>query len=779
MLSIIDRYILRETLRMVFLCLLVFTFILMINPIMGVVQELLTKGVGGWTIAQLMLTLVPQALGVTIPMAVLIGLLMGLGRLSGDRETVALQACGISIYRMLRPVAVLGVMALGATTYILIVAVTDANQAFREITFRTMATRAEDEVKPRVFYEGFSGIRLRVMDVDIEGTGWSEVFLSDNTDPENPLVYIAEKGRVVIDRENSMVDVVLTAGSWHRVDPEDLAIYDTQTFEETTIKLDPSTVFPAGGPARGLREMTIPELQALVISMREQGLSPHNEIIEIHTRFSLPVACLVFVIIGLALGVTSRRDGRLASFALGIGVIFAYYIIMYVGRGLAKGALVSPHLAMWLPNIFLGGGGVALLVWRARSAGRRVSFGLTFLRRQSAAPLPAGTPRDGTRRSALAGPGTGVRTGAGWSGGGLFSLLDRYVGKHYLRIGLLAFVGLLGIFYIATFVDVSDKLFKGQTTVITILEYFWYSTPLYVSFVLPISALVATLVTVGMLTKSSELTVMKACGISLYRVSLPLLLFSLLWSGVLFGMGESFLAEANRRAEGIRHVINGNPAETFDILDRKWLVSHDGATIYNYARFDPERVELNAVTTYRFADDDWRLVERTYATQAVFDDGWQGREVWRREFGDDRGPIPFTRSEHSDMPWIEPPEYFATRRPEAERMSYQQLNQYIGDLEASGWDVVALRVALQRKLSFPFVALILTLIAIPFAVTTGRHGAMYGIGIGIILAFSYWLVASIFAAIGSAGLLSPLLAAWAPNVLFGGSAVYLLLAVRT
>ena len=200
MLSIIDRYILRETLRMVFLCLLVFTFILMINPIMGVVQELLTKGVGGWTIAQLMLTLVPQALGVTIPMAVLIGLLMGLGRLSGDRETVALQACGISIYRMLRPVAVLGVMALGATTYILIVAVTDANQAFREITFRTMATRAEDEVKPRVFYEGFSGIRLRVMDVDIQGTGWFEVFLSDNTDPENPLVYIAEKGRVVIDR---------------------------------------------------------------------------------------------------------------------------------------------------------------------------------------------------------------------------------------------------------------------------------------------------------------------------------------------------------------------------------------------------------------------------------------------------------------------------------------------------------------------------------------------------------------------------------------------------
>jgi len=778
MLSIIDRYILRETLRMVFLCLLVFTFILMINPIMGVVQELLTKGVGGWTIAQLMLTLVPQALGVTIPMAVLIGLLMGLGRLSGDRETVALQACGISIYWMLRPVAVLGAVAMAATTYVLIVAVPDANQAFREITFRTMATRAEDEVKPLVFYEGFSGVVLYVRDVDIQGTGWSEVFLADNRDPESPQVYIAEKGRVIIDRENRVVDIVLTSGSGHRVDLKNPATYDVHRFNESVIKLDPDTVFPAGGPGRGLREMTISELQAQAASMRDQGVSPHNEIIEIHTKFSLPVACLVFAIIGLALGVTSRRDGKLASFALGIGVIFAYYIIMYGARALAKGALVSPHLAMWLPNIILGGGGVALLVWRARSAGRSVSRGLTVLRRRTAPPL-ADTTRDGTRLSAMAGPGMGLRTGAGWSGGGLLSLLDRYVGKQYLRIVLLTFVGLLGIFYIATFVDLSDKLFKGQTTVLTILEYFWYATPQYVSYVLPISALVATLVTVGMLTKSSELTVMKACGISLYRVSLPLLLFSLLWSGVLFGMGESFQAEANRRAEGIRHVINGNPLATFDLLDRRWLVSQDGAMIYHYVHFDPDRVELNAVTTYRFADDDWRLAERTYATQAVFDDGWQGREVWRREFGDHRGPGAFERPAPRDMPWIDPPEYFATEQPEAERMSYQQLTRYIGELEASGVDVVALRVALQRKLSFPFVTLILTLIAVPFAVTTGRHGAMYGVGIGIILAFSYWLVASIFAAIGSAGLLTPLLAAWAPNVLFGGSAVYLLLAVRT
>ncbi len=125
------------------------------------------------------------------------------------------------------------------------------------------------------------------------------------------------------------------------------------------------------------------------------------------------------------------------------------------------------------------------------------------------------------------------------------------------------------------------------------------------------------------------------------------------------------------------------------------------------------------------------------------------------------------------------PESFATERPDAERMNYRELDRYIAELSASGFDVIPLRVELQRKLSFPFVTLILTLIAVPFAVTMGRHGALSGVGIGIVLALTYWVVISVFAAIGSAGIVTPLLAAWAPNVLFGGSAVYLLLAART
>ena len=112
-------------------------------------------------------------------------------------------------------------------------------------------------------------------------------------------------------------------------------------------------------------------------------------------------------------------------------------------------------------------------------------------------------------------------------------------------------------------------------------------------------------------------------------------------------------------------------------------------------------------------------------------------------------------------------------------MNFSELDTYIEELRASGFDVVQLVVALHRKVSFPFVTLILTLIAVPFALTIGPRGALYGVGAGIMLACAYWVIISIFGAIGSAGMLAPMLAAWAPNLLFGASATYLLLTVRT
>ena len=771
MLRTTDRYIIREILRPSAVVLLVFTFLLMMQPIMDVAERLLAKGVDAATVARLMVNLLPSGLGVTIPMALLMGLLIGLGRLSADRETVALQACGVSIFQMLRPVALVAIVAAALTNYILVVALPDANQRFREITYEVIATRAQDEVRPRVFYEDFPNIVVYVQDVAADGS-WSQVFLADTRAGGQPDVYVARRGRMQLDRENRLVDMVLEDGTGHHISGQGPDQYELSRFKEIRISLDPESVFPLRGPQRGYRQATIPELQAETARLQAEGLPAHRTIIEIHRKFSIPVACLVFGVIGLALGVTSRKDGKLASFVLGVSVIFAYYVIMFQAEAMAKAALISPHLAMWLPNIALGLAGVVLLFWRSRSAERRITI-----------PLPRRRAGQGSEVSSrahgsggLAGSGSGAAVGgvprvSGWG----LTILDGYVVKLYLSWVSVAFLGLLGIFYISTFIDLSDKLFRGETDGRTLLAYFWFATPQFVYYLIPVSALVATLVTIGLLTKSSELTVMKACGISLYRVAAPLLLFGALLGGFLFVLEETVLASANRRAEEIRHVMRGGSPQTFDVINRQWIVGKTGS-IYHYLYLDPRRDQLNGLSVYEF--DGWQLSKRTFAAEAVFREGWEGHDVWVREFTAGSTAMPFKTFTEQDLP-LEPPEYFETQRPAADRMSYRQLRTYIGELRASGFDVVQPVAALHRKLSFPLVTIIMTLIALPFAVTTGCRGAMYGVGIGIAVAAVYWIVISIFAAIGDAGLLAPMLAAWAPNVLFGTSAVYLLLTVRT
>ena len=770
----IDRHILREVIPPFIIALLLFTFLLMIPPIMEVAEELLAKGVDTVTVFKLMATLIPQGLGITIPMALLMGILVGLGRLSSDRETVALQACGVSLTRMLRPLLLFATVAALVTSYVLIVALPDANQAFREITFRAVATRAEGEVRARVFDEYFPGVVLYVREVLPDGGGWADVFLADSRSSNQPDIYIAEQGRVVLNRDDRQVDIILSAGSGHQVNSLEPETYEVHNFDEAVIAINADSIFPTTGPQRGYRELSIGELQVEAATLAAADLSPHRPVMEIHRKFSIPIACLVFALIALGLGVTSRKDGKLASFSLGTAVIFGYYVIMYGAEAMAKGGLVSPHLAMWLPNIILGFLGFSLIVLRSRSIERR--FTLPFFLRPQKITATEVDNVNLTHRLSIASeaiPQLGPLR---------FNILDWYVTRTYFAIAGIAFVGLLGIFYISTFIDLSDKLFKGETTTFRLAEYFWYATPQFSYYVLPIAGLVSTLVTVGLLTKSSELTVMKACGISLYRVALPIFLISLLWSSVLFALSESILATSNRQAETINDEIRNGESTVVDVLNRRWMAGENDA-IYNYLSFRPSLDEFENLSIYQFHRRPWQLARRTFVERASFSEeeaNWTGENIWVRDFtSSSQNNSALSSDNVRKLTFLEPPSYFKTEPPDAELMNVRELNNYIDELSANGFDVRQLVVELHRKISFPFVTLVLTLIAIPFAVTMGPRGALYGVGVGISLACTYWIVMSVFGAIGSAGMLGPVLSAWAPNLLFGASAAYLLLTVRT
>src|SRR5688500_1939252 len=193
---IIDRYVIREVIPPFLLALLVFTFVLIIPFIIDIAEQMIAKNVPAGTILQLTITLLPQALALTIPMALLIGLLVGLGRLSADREVVVMMACGISPYRLLHPVLVFSVVCWGLTSWVRLKAMPDGNKKYREISQEIVMDRAEGEVRARVFYDDFPNLVLYVHEVPLDGKGWLDVMAVDTTNTSQPILHLAKRGRM-------------------------------------------------------------------------------------------------------------------------------------------------------------------------------------------------------------------------------------------------------------------------------------------------------------------------------------------------------------------------------------------------------------------------------------------------------------------------------------------------------------------------------------------------------------------------------------------------------
>ncbi len=781
MLKILDRYLIREIALPFLLGLVVLTFVLEIPPLLREAEALVAKGVEWSVVLRVLLTLLPQALALTIPMAVLLGILVGFGRVSADREFVAMQACGVSLWRLARPVFLVAFVATAATAHQIIIALPDANQTFREITFGIVASRVEQNVKPRVFFEDFPDRVIYIRDLPPEG-GWRDVFLADTSRPDQTTVYFAREGRILIDREQKLVQLQLIDGTSHTTSGSKPEAYERTEFERIAINLDPETVFRRP-PPKGPPEKTFAELRQTIDDAAAQGQPATSERFMYQYKLALPITCPILALIGLALGATARKDGRLASFVLGFGVILVYYVLLYGARAFAMGGRLDPGFAPWVPNIIMGAAGVVMLLWRTRSADSpvRLSLPVRFSRAKNPeeAAMAGASARSSRPVVVIRVPHINLP---------LPRLLDLYVSREYLRVFLLGVCSLLGIFYISTFIDLADKLFRGAATTSTLLQYFYFQTPQFVYYVIPMGVLVATLVTIGVLTKNSELLVMRACGISLYRTALPLLFFAFLASAALYLMQERILAPANRQADSLNRLMRGYPPRT-SALDRRWVVGQ-GGEMYHFDFFDPLADRFSRLRVYHLDPKEWRLLAMTFAEDAVAteqrDDAnnWTARRGWRRDFtGEGRRRREVTQVRYTPFDeravQFDPPAYFKSDVPDAEMMDYGQLREYIAKLQASGSYVVPHLVALQRKVAFPFVTVIMTLLALPFAVTTGRRGALYGIGIGIVLAIVYWIALSLFGALGAGGLLAPALAAWAPNILFGAAALYMNLTVRT
>jgi LPS export ABC transporter permease LptG len=366
-------------------------------------------------------------------------------------------------------------------------------------------------------------------------------------------------------------------------------------------------------------------------------------------------------------------------------------------------------------------------------------------------------------------------------------LLDEYVMRAYVTSFLMSLGSFALLYVIFTFFELMGDIVRNQTPFVVVGAYLFNLIPFIISQVTPLCSLLAVLVTFGSLNRTSELTAMKATGISLYRVVAPILLLAAVLAGALFAFNEAYLPDANRKQEALRAEIKGKPAQTFLLPGRTWISGQttragDPVRIFYYQAFDPARSVFADLSVFEFDSQGFTLQRRIYAKSVQWDatvNRWIFENGWERTFSKTtvENYQPFTVATFPEI--REQPAYFNKENKPSDEMSYAELNKYIADLQQSGFNTVELRVQLQNKLSVPAIAFIMAILAVPFALSMGKRGGLIGVATAIGVALTYWTLGQIFSSMGNVSTLPPVLAAWSPDLLFGLAGGYLLLRTPT
>ncbi|OLE11645.1 MAG: hypothetical protein AUG89_09320, partial [Acidobacteria bacterium 13_1_20CM_4_56_7] len=718
---ILDRYIVREVFRHALLGLIVFTFVFFVPQLVRVMALFVRHTGSGGQILKLFLCIFPGVFTFTIPMAILVGVLLGLGRMSADSEIIALTALGIGRRRILLPVGVLAVSGALVTLAMTVWLGPIALRTFRSLEANLLASQVSFQVQPRVFDERFPRLVLYINDVSASGTQWHGVFLAEAGGENGSRVTLAENAIVIAEPRQGKLELHLRGGSTHEFVRSDPDRYSVTAFGQSDWPIEVTGFAPAhprqiSNPERSLRELAA-----------DKGPGWREARVELHR----------------------------------------HYLIFIMGAGLARQGDLTPAVGLWAANVLLGVIGIALLPQMEQFRGEsawlkplsRLNTWMRFVRARAARVRAAATrvangPRVPERPATL-------------SAGSFPQLMDLYLLRRFLFYFVLLMAAFVFLFEAFTFFELLDDIARHGIAFLVVVEYFWYFTPYLIYQLVPLAALVSILVALGMMSKNNEIVACKASGISLYRLAIPLLFAGIALAASMIVLDDTFLPYANQRQDALRNQIKGRPPQTYQQPER-WIFG-ENAKLYNYDVFEPKQNLFGGLTVLEIDPVTFEIKRRVFAARAKWSDEkkiWMLESGWIRDFagGTVTGYQRFATKDLAEL--TEPPSYFNREVLPAIQMSWPQLSRYIDDLHRAGFDVSALTVQWHRKLAFPLIAPVSMLLAFPFAFLVGTRGALGGIAIGVSIGILYWLGAELLGAMGGVGQLPPLLAGWSPDIVF-------------
>ena len=774
---LLSRTLFRELFASATLGCILFTFVLFLESARKLFEFLVRDSGSPRLVAKLFGLVLPQAFPYAIPLGVLVGTLVTLSRKSSDGEITAMRAAGVSGRRVAPPILAFGFLAtLVAATASLWLTPWSIRERYK-IQNQLIAGQLTAEVQARVFKEQFNNSILYISDIPSgSATRWRRVFMADvSSSPDrgsSPRVTLALEAVATPDAAQNRLQLSLTNPSMYEVgkDPSEYKITSSPAREMILQAERQNGV----APTRTVIEMDTGPLYKLAYNDAADPEQRLEARIELHQRLALPFACMLLALAGIPLGVGSRRSGKSSAYVLTVALAFLYFMGLIAAIHFGREGTIPAGVAVWTPNLVLAILGISMLA-RLEAPGDRDYIGrLTRLFRSASRAPQEHIPRLLDRMQ----PGMWkMRFPL------LPQILDTYLLSSFLFYFLLWLVSFVLMFHVFTFFELLSDIIKNHIPLSRVLTYLFFLSPRLIYRFTPISVMTAVLVVFGVLAKNNEVTAFKACGVSVFRLAVPILAGGLLLSGGLFAFDHYWVPEADRIQDALRAEIKGRPAQTYLDPNRTWFYGLEDR-IYYYKYYDPASQVMLGVSVFEIDPKTFRLKKHISAERArwepalgawVFQNGWS-REMKGLESGQ---VIDYTGGIRVFPELKETPDYFVKEAIQSRQMNFQELGAYIGELQQSGFDTIPLQVQLYKKFSVPLFAFILALVAAPFAFQAGTRGAMAGVGLSFVIYIAYWSVDQVFEQLGNLSELPPQLAAWSPDVIFSLVGLYFVFRMRS
>ncbi len=670
--------------------------------------------------AEIAAALLPNVLVLTLPVAVLAGIVIGLSRMGSDSEIVAIRAAGVGTWTLLWPALLIGAIATAGTVFLHFKEAPEAARDLRRVAIQGALKKLESPVEPRTFNTELPGYVIYVRDGDKTQGTWGRVFIYAQQADGSTRIVTARQGRIDSSAEKS--ELVLS-------DAVALKLPQPDSNERSYVveRLDQLRLAVNTGRAALLETLSEKEVQSEEMNWADLQRQLHSASADerregkrtLHRRLSLAVSPLLFAFFGGLIGLRVRRGGRGAGVLLTISVVVVYYLIN-------------------LKNKF-----------RRTARPEEVAEAATF---------------------------TEHTVGAGRSG--FPSLLDTSLFRTLTATFVVAFLALVFIFLIFTLFELWRFISTNHVPAGVVGKYLLYLLPLVAVELFPATMLITVLITYALLARRSEAVAWWASGQSVYRLMLPGLLFAIAAAAGAWLVQEHLMPSANVKQEALRARIRGGQPRAITGSGRQWLASVENKRLYSY-EFDDQGGVLHDPSIYQLDDEGVHLNRVTIGKTGVWTSDSQ-LLIKEAETVSLRGmTVEHQTTADAKLDQVESPAVFRPTVDKPSQLSVIALAGYLRAAKQRGSDISALALALQRKYVNPFSVIVMAFIGMPLALAFGRRGAIVALVVAVAVSIAYWAMGGGFQQLGNHGLLPPEVAAWSPPVIFAAAGTYFLSRIRT